>query len=111
MAAARRHGGSPYQRSVSISVPSFHRRPGAALLRRCDIFAHAYVHKERSMHEVDLMQRALDIALERAVQRGAQRIHRITFRVGAEAGVVPEVIEMAFTIAIQGTLAAGAQLA
>ena len=63
------------------------------------------------MHEVDLMQRALDIALEQAVQRGAQRIHRITFRVGAESGVAPEVIEMAFAIAIQGTLAAGAQLA
>ena len=63
------------------------------------------------MHEIGLMQRALDIALEQAVQRGAQRIHTVTFRVGAESGVVPEVIEMAFAIAIQGTLAAGAQLA
>jgi hydrogenase nickel incorporation protein HypA/HybF len=62
------------------------------------------------MHEVDLMQRALDIALEQAAQHGAQRIHRITFRVGTESGVAPEVIEMAFAIAIQGTLAAGAQL-
>jgi hydrogenase nickel incorporation protein HypA/HybF len=63
------------------------------------------------MHEVGLMQRALDIALEQAVAHGAQRIHRIAFRVGAESGVVPEVIEMAFAIATQGTLAAGAQLA
>jgi len=62
------------------------------------------------MHEVGLMQRALDIALERALQHGAQRIHRITFRVGAESGVVPEVIETAFAIVTQGTLAAGAQL-
>ena len=63
------------------------------------------------MHEVGLMQRALDIALEQAVEHGAQHIHRITFRVGAESGVMPEVIEMAFAIATQGTLAAGAQLA
>ena len=63
------------------------------------------------MHEVALMQRALDIALEQAVQHGAQRIHKITFQVGAESGVAPEVIEMAFAIAIQGTAAAGAQLA
>jgi len=63
------------------------------------------------MHEVGLMQRALDIALEEAVQHGAQHIHRITFRVGAESGVVPEVIEIAFAIATQATLAAGAQLA
>ena len=63
------------------------------------------------MHEVELMQRALDIAFEQAAQHGAQCIHKVTFRVGAESGVVPEVIEMAFAIAIQGTLAAGAQLA
>ena len=63
------------------------------------------------MHEVDLMQRALDSALEQAAEHGAQRIHRITFRVGAESGVVPEVIEIAFAIATQATLAAGAQLA
>jgi hydrogenase nickel incorporation protein HypA/HybF len=63
------------------------------------------------MHEIELMQRALDIALEQAVQRGTQRIHKVTFRVGAESGVVPEVIEMAFAIAIQATPAAGAQLA
>jgi hydrogenase nickel incorporation protein HypA/HybF len=62
------------------------------------------------MHEVGLMQQALNIALKQAVQRGAQRIHRITFRVGAESGVVPEVIEIAFAIATQGTLAAGAEL-
>ena len=62
------------------------------------------------MHEVDLVQRALDIALEQAAQRGAQRIHKITFQVGAEAGVVPEVIEMAFAIATQATPAEGAQL-
>jgi hydrogenase nickel incorporation protein HypA/HybF len=63
------------------------------------------------MNEVELMQRALDIAFQQAVQHGAQRIDKVTFRVGAESGVVPEVIEMAFAIAIQGTLAAGAQLA
>jgi hydrogenase nickel incorporation protein HypA/HybF len=62
------------------------------------------------MHEVGLMQRALDIALEQASQHGAQRIHTITFRVGAESGAVPEVIEMAFVIATQATPAQGAQL-
>jgi hydrogenase nickel incorporation protein HypA/HybF len=62
------------------------------------------------MHEVDMMQRALNSALEQAAEHGAQHIHRVTFRVGAESGVVPEVIEVAFAIATQGTLAAGAQL-
>ena len=62
------------------------------------------------MHEVGLMQRALDVALEQASQHGAQRIHTITFRIGAESGVVPEVIEMAFAIATQSTPAQGAQL-
>ena len=62
------------------------------------------------MHEVDMMQRALNSALEQAAKHGAQHIHRVTFRVGAESGVVPEVIEVAFAIATQGTLAAGAQL-
>ena len=63
------------------------------------------------MHEIGLMRRALDVALEQAAQHGADRIHSITFRVGAESGVVPEVIELAFEVATEGTLAAGAQLA
>jgi hydrogenase nickel incorporation protein HypA/HybF len=63
------------------------------------------------MHEIGLMQQALDIALARATAAGAQRVHTITMRIGAESGVVPEVIVFAFDVATRGTIAEGAQLA
>lgn len=62
------------------------------------------------MHEIGLMQQALDVALEQAAGRGARHIEQITFRIGAASGVVPEVIEMAFEVATRGTIAEGAQL-
>jgi hydrogenase nickel incorporation protein HypA/HybF len=62
------------------------------------------------MHEIGLMQDALDIALRQAAGQNAQRVERVSFRIGAVSGVVPEVIEMAFTVATRGTLAEGAEL-
>jgi hydrogenase nickel incorporation protein HypA/HybF len=62
------------------------------------------------MHEVGLMQTALEMAFAHARQAGASRIHRMRFRVGALSGVVPEALEMAFIVATPDTPAAGAEL-
>ena len=62
------------------------------------------------MHEVGVMCEALEIALEQADRRGARRIHRITLRVGALSGVVPEALEFAFDAVAHGTIAEGARL-
>jgi hydrogenase nickel incorporation protein HypA/HybF len=62
------------------------------------------------MHEIGLMQQALDVALAQAAQHGAGRIEQVTFRIGVASGVSPEVIELAFDVATRGTLAEGARL-
>ena len=62
------------------------------------------------MHEIGLMQQMVEIALERAASTGTQRVERVTVRVGAESGVVPEVITFAFDVATRGTIAEGAEL-
>jgi hydrogenase nickel incorporation protein HypA/HybF len=60
------------------------------------------------MHEVGLMQSTLAFALKRAADEGAQRIHRLTMRIGPLSGVVPEALEFAFEVLTQGTIAEGA---
>src|SRR5262249_60815606 len=55
-------------------------------------------------------QGALELAREHAAREGASRIHRITLRVGALAGVVPEALEFAFDVVTRGTSAEGAVL-
>jgi hydrogenase nickel incorporation protein HypA/HybF len=62
------------------------------------------------MHEVSLMQDTLTLAVRRATEAGAQRIHRLTMRVGPLSGAVPEALEFAFEIVAQGTIAEGAKL-
>jgi hydrogenase nickel incorporation protein HypA/HybF len=62
------------------------------------------------MHEVGLMQRTLEIALEHAARHGARRISRMTLRVGTLSGVVPEALSFAFDIVMHGTIAEGAGL-
>jgi len=62
------------------------------------------------MHEVGLMESALAIALKRAGEEGAQRIHRLTMRIGPLSGVVPEALEFAFDVLTRGTIAEGAKL-
>ncbi|MEE3717136.1 hydrogenase maturation nickel metallochaperone HypA [Tumidithrix elongata RA019] len=62
------------------------------------------------MHELSLMESMLEIALESARDRGAQKIHQIDLRVGALSGVVPEALEFAFDACTQNTIAAGANL-
>jgi hydrogenase nickel incorporation protein HypA/HybF len=49
-----------------------------------------------AMHEFSIMQAALETAGEKTRAAGATRIHRITVRVGALSGVVPEALRFAF---------------
>jgi hydrogenase nickel incorporation protein HypA/HybF len=62
------------------------------------------------MHEIGLMQRMVEVALNHAASAGARHVQRVTVRVGAESGVVPDVITFAFDVATRGTIAEGAEL-
>jgi len=62
------------------------------------------------MHEVGIMQAALEQAIASAQADQATRIHVIRLRVGALSGVVPEALEFAFTVVRAGTMAAEAIL-
>jgi hydrogenase nickel incorporation protein HypA/HybF len=62
------------------------------------------------VHEVSIMQDALELAETQARARGASRIHRITLRIGALSGVVPDALEFAFDAVSSGTMADGAEL-
>ena len=62
------------------------------------------------MHEIGLMQRMVEVTLDRAAGAGARHVQRVTVRVGAESGVVPDVITFAFEVATRGTIAEGAEL-
>jgi hydrogenase nickel incorporation protein HypA/HybF len=62
------------------------------------------------MHELSIMQSALDQVLETARQAGAARVHAIRLRIGALSGVVPDALRFAFEALADGTPAQGAQL-
>ena len=62
------------------------------------------------MHEVGVIQGALDLAIAEAGRHGAHHIHRITLRVGRLAGVEPEALSFAFEVVTAGTMAEGARL-
>jgi len=62
------------------------------------------------MHEVAIMQNALDIALQQAHLAGGTQIHALKLRIGELSGVVPEALEFAFDVVVQGTIAADAHL-
>jgi len=62
------------------------------------------------MHEVSLMQAALEIALEQTRVNGGSRVHRMTLRVGALSGAVPDALRFAFDVVTEGTPAEGAEL-
>ncbi|MBP0001680.1 MAG: hydrogenase maturation nickel metallochaperone HypA [Cyanobacteria bacterium SID2] len=61
------------------------------------------------MHEVGIMERTLEIALDRAQNSGASQIHHLKMRVGALSGVVPEALNFAFDVVTEGTIAQNAQ--
>jgi hydrogenase nickel incorporation protein HypA/HybF len=62
------------------------------------------------MHELSIMQSALNQALDQARQAGAARILEIRLRIGALSGVVPEALEFAFEALTDGTPAEGGRL-
>lgn len=62
------------------------------------------------MHELSIMQSALEQALEEARRAGARSVREIRLRVGVLSGVVPEALTMAFGALIPGTLAEQAVL-
>lgn len=63
------------------------------------------------MHELSLLEETLSLAVGYAQQQGATRIHRLTLRVGQLSGVVPEALQFAFDVVVQGTMAETAVLA
>jgi hydrogenase nickel incorporation protein HypA/HybF len=63
------------------------------------------------MHELAIMQSALNMALERAQQAGARKVYAIRMKVGVLSGVAPEALRFAFEALAPGTAAQGAELA
>jgi hydrogenase nickel incorporation protein HypA/HybF len=62
------------------------------------------------MHELSIMDSALNLALDQAQKAGATRVHVIRLRIGTLSGVVPEALQFAFEALATGTLADGAAL-
>ncbi|MFM7152096.1 MAG: hydrogenase maturation nickel metallochaperone HypA [Gemmataceae bacterium] len=62
------------------------------------------------MHEVSLMENALELAKDHAMAQQATRIHRIHLRVGRLSGVVADALRFAFEGLKPGTLAEDAIL-
>jgi len=62
------------------------------------------------MHEVGIVQSALQTAFEEARKSQATRIHLLRLRVGALSGVVPDALGFAFEALTSGTMAEGAKL-
>lgn len=57
------------------------------------------------MHEISIIEETLAIALENAHQQDATQIHRLKMRIGEMSGVVPEALNFAFDVVVQGTIA------
>ena len=62
------------------------------------------------MHELGIMESAVEAALREARTRSASRIHRIVLRIGTLAGVEPDALRFAFDVVTKDTAAAGATL-
>lgn len=62
------------------------------------------------MHELAVCQALLKQVEEIAARENAKEVTRILLRVGPLSGVVPELLEQAFTIARAGTIAEHADL-
>ena len=62
------------------------------------------------MHEVGIMQSAMEIVIERARSAGARQVSSIALRIGALSGVEPEALRFAFDVVTRGTMAEGATL-
>jgi hydrogenase nickel incorporation protein HypA/HybF len=62
------------------------------------------------MHELSIMQSALNQALAEARKAGASQVHEIRLRIGALSGVVPDALQFAFEALAGGTAAENAKL-
>ena len=62
------------------------------------------------MHEIGIMESALDAVAAQARDHGAVLVHRIVLRVGALSGVEKDALRLAFDAVARGTPAAGAEL-
>ncbi len=62
------------------------------------------------MHELSIMESALNLALAQARESGASRVHVLRLRIGALSGVVPDALQFAFEVLTPDTLAEGAEL-
>lgn len=62
------------------------------------------------MHEVGIMESALETVERHARENGAQHIHRIVLRIGSLSGVDVDALRFAFEAVATSTLAAGAEL-
>ena len=62
------------------------------------------------MHELAIMDSALNQVLERAQKAGTGCIHVVRLRIGALSGVVPDALQFAFEALVPGTMAEGAKL-
>ena len=63
------------------------------------------------MHELSVCQGLMRQVDRIAAQNNASRVDRIALKVGALSGVEPDLLQHAFTIAREGTVAANAELA
>ena len=62
------------------------------------------------MHELSVCQAMLSQVEEIAAREGADSVAAIVIRIGPLSGVVPDLLQQAFTIARAGTLADAAEL-
>lgn len=62
------------------------------------------------MHEVGIIESALDVIRREAAQHGAASVARVVMRVGALSGVEPEALRFAFAAVTPGSVAEGAEL-
>jgi len=62
------------------------------------------------MHEIGLMQDAIDIVVDRARRCGASHVRSVRLKVGEDSGIVPDSLRFAFDILSGETIAKGASL-
>ncbi len=62
------------------------------------------------MHELGIMESAIEAVLTQARTHEATQVHRIVLRIGALSGVEPDALRLAFESVAKGTPADGADL-
>lgn len=62
------------------------------------------------MHELSVTQNIVEIAVERAVQEGFNKVKSVSLEIGKMSGVMPEAVEFCYDLVTKGTIAEGSQL-